>query len=102
VPGGLIPSGGGTAFHYYGLAFYNGFSLIPESQDVYLGVCVNLSSAWHYGWIGVNRDYYLLETFAWGYETEPGVPIAAGIPEPDTLAMLALGFVAAGVANRRR
>lgn len=42
-----------------------------------------------------------LDAFAWGYETDPDVPIAAGIPEPGTLAALALG-AAAALAGRRR
>jgi hypothetical protein len=101
--GETIPWADAT-FHYYGLTMFTGYSLIPSDQDVYLAVRVNLADQWHYGWVGVRRTGWdwELEAFAWGYETEPGVPIAAGIPEPDTLAMLALGFVAAGVAKRRR
>jgi hypothetical protein len=101
-----IPSSGASGFGAFGSVYgrYAGGpadSPFPEHQDVYFGVRINLLSAWHYGWIGVNRTGYTMEAFAWGYETEPGVPIAAGIPEPDTLAMLAIGFVAAGTARRR-
>ena len=74
-------------------------------QDVYLGARLKLPAQWHYGWIGVTRGGYYgleLEAFAWGYETDPGVPIAAGIPEPGTLGMLALGFVGVGTATRWR
>jgi hypothetical protein len=80
-----------------------GASLIPEGVPAYLGVRIsNLAggAGWHYGWIGVIRTAGDLQAFAWGYETELGTPIAAGIPEPGTLAMLALGAVL--VAGRRR
>jgi len=80
-----------------------GISLLPEGVPAYLGVRIsNLAggAGWHYGWIGVIRDAGNLETFAWGYESDIDTPIAAGIPEPGTLAMLALGTVL--VARRRR
>jgi hypothetical protein len=59
---------------------------------------------YHYGWISVVRhgnDFLQLDfdAFAWGYETEPGVPIIAGIPAPGTLAALAFGAV---VTRRKR
>jgi hypothetical protein len=81
----------------------SGESLIPEGIPAYLGARIqNLDggAGFHYGWIGVIRDGGDLQAFAWGYETDVGVPIAAGIPEPGTLAMLAFG--AALVASRRR
>jgi len=55
-----------------------------------------------YAWIGVIQDAstHTLETFAWGYETEIGVPVFAGAPEPGSLALLAFGVAA--VARRRR
>jgi hypothetical protein len=79
------------------------FSLIPEGVPAYLGVRIsNLAggAGWHYGWIGVLRTGGNLAAFAWGYETELGTPVAAGIPEPGSLALLALG--AAAVVARRR
>lgn len=81
----------------------SGASLIPEGMPAYLGVRIsNLAggAGWHYGWIGVIRSAGSLEAFAWGYESDINTPIAAGIPEPGTLAMLAFG--AALVARRRR
>jgi hypothetical protein len=104
--GHVIPSG--RPFHHYGYiaGIYADstpyqYGYLPPGHS-YLGVRVNLGGLWHYGWIAVDfNGYFSLEAFAWGYETEPGVPIAAGIPEPDTLAMLALGFVGVAAARRR-
>ena len=83
-----------------GYAYYPGYgSELPEGQATYLGVRIN-GPSYQYGWVGVVRTGGELDAFAWGYETEPGVPIAAGAPEPGTLALLAFG--AAGACARRR
>lgn len=104
-----LPAGtqiGGSGQSFYSLAFiaqdYYGFhSDIPEGVQTYLGATIKINYQTHYGWIGVVRNGFELDTFAWGYETDPGVPVGAGVPEPNTLALLALGFVAAGAARRR-
>jgi len=98
--GELIPTGAPFA----GMAdiSYAGNSELPEGLATYLGVRFDLGAGDQYGWIGVVRTGMELDTFAWGYETEAGVPIPAGaIPEPGTLAALALG-AAALLATRRR
>ena len=77
--------------------FGEGFA---ENQQVYLGVRFNLGLGTQYGWIGVTRTGPALDAFAWGYETEPGVPIAAGVPEPGTLSLLVLSSTA--LLSRRR
>lgn len=98
--GELIPSG--FAWASRGYTYYPGYgSQLAEGQPTYLGVRFDLGSGDHYGWIGVVRTATELDAFAWGYETEAGVPIPAGIPEPGTLAALALG-AAAVLAGRRR
>jgi len=105
-PGAVIPNAS-TVFNYYGAIGFHydagpPVSLLPEGEDTYIAARISLDGQWHYGWMGVQRNEWELEAFAWGYETEPGVPIAAGaVPEPGTLAMLALGFVAAGARRRR-
>ncbi len=96
--GVLIPSGlawGGRAFaDYYGTE-------TPEGAPSYLGVKFDPGDGVHYGWIGVERTGTRLATFAWGYETTPGVPIEAGVPEPGSLALLAFG-AAAALRKRRQ
>jgi len=92
-----------TSWRSYGLSFYEGYgSLLPEGQDVYLGLRFDVGDGYRYGWIGVVRDGPVLDTFAWGYETEPGVvPYSPAVPEPGTLSLLAFGAGAA-TARRRR
>jgi MYXO-CTERM domain-containing protein len=62
----------------------SGFS-IPSTTFLtpgsYIGVRLTLADGIHYGWIGGN---------GWGYETESGVAVAAGAPEPSFLALPAL------------
>jgi len=98
APGALIP--GGDPWQGFGFTSYVGYgSELPDGLRAYLGLRFDPGDGMHYGWIGVVRDDLELDAFAWGYETEPGVPIP-GTPEPGTLAMLALG--AGAVAARRR
>ena len=73
-------------------------SIIDEGVETYLGVRFDLGNGLQHGWIGVVRTGITLDAFAWGYETEPGVPIAAGVPEPGTLSLLMI----AGAALLRR
>ena len=100
--GELIPSG--LTWGPEGLVYWPGVgSELPDGVQTYLGVRFNPGDGFHYGWIGVTRtgaSDEFLDAFAWGYETEAGVPIPAGAPEPGTLALLAMGAV--GVLSRRR
>ena len=97
--GQLIPSG--ASFANVGNSYYPGYgSELPNGSPTYLGVRFNPGDGIHFGWIGVMRSLNVLDAFAWGYETTPGVPIAAGVPEPGTLALLAIGV--AGVVTKRR
>jgi len=96
----LIPTPG-TMWSLYGGYTHlpPGAPLLPENQETYLGVRFDLGGGSQYGWIGVIRTGIELDAFAWGYETEPGVPIPAGAPEPGSLALLAFG--AAGLLTHR-
>lgn len=83
-----------------GYTYYTGYgSELSEGLPSYLGVRFDPGDGIHYGWLGVEREGTGLDAFAWGYETEPWVPIPA-FPEPGTLAMLAFGVGA--IAGRRK
>lgn len=98
--GTLIPSGRPWYFRAYTDISYFGLpGLIPEGVETYVGVKFQQFGT-YYGWIGVVRTGTFLDAFAWGYETDAGTPVAAGAPEPGTLALLAFG--AAATRRRRR
>ncbi len=93
----------GTSYQWGDGPFPPTGSLLPEGVPIYLGVKFDLGAGDQYGWVGVVRGGNLLpsqlDAFAWGYETDVGVPVPAGAPEPGTLALLAFGALALG---RRR
>lgn len=77
-------------------------------QTRYVGVRMGLngSSQFNYGWIGVeitNEADATGNVVGWGYETTPGVAVAAGVPEPGTMVMAAMGgvFLAGGMLSRK-
>lgn len=108
--GELIPDGG--SWNVYGFSAYEPYAagLLPEGQPTYLGARFDLGAGTQYGWVGVvmtNLGGELpanieLDAFAWGYETEAGVPIPAGAPEPGSLALLAFGAAALAARRPRR
>jgi hypothetical protein len=90
------PGGFGSDFGYY----------FPYYGDKYVGVRFSDVDGFHYGWVGVRGagvgGWWRFQAFAWGYQTEPGVPITAGIPAPGTLAALAFGAVVTRRGRKRK
>ena len=75
----------------------------------YLGLSfLDAASAVHYAWVDLDvsaynatdLSSYQATVYGYAYETVAGVGIPAGVPEPGSLALLALG--AAGFMTRRR
>lgn len=95
--GESIPSG--TPWFYQGMIDHPFFGTeLPLDVPTYLGIQFNPGDGVHYGWIGVTMfdagdGSRQLDTFAWAYETEVGVPIlaGAGVPTPGSLVAIALG-----------
>ena len=75
-------------------------SHFPEDTPLYIGARFDPGDGMHYGWIGVTRSGLDLDVSGWAYETEAGVPIIAGVPEPTALALLGVGVL--GLLRRRR
>lgn len=94
------------SYYYYNGNYYydctSGFRglLPPDGSPTYVGARLTIDNQLHYGWIGVENHGGFIDVFAWGYETEPGVPIVAGVPTPGALGVLAIG--AAGALSRKR
>jgi hypothetical protein len=97
---------GSTSIHFhrrtskYGSQTYTAFH--QGKLAGYMGVRFSDVDGNHYGWISVVRHFSSFDAFAWGYETEPGVPIVAGVPAPDTLAALAFGAALTGRRRKRK
>lgn len=91
-----------SSYDYYtGMSDSGNRGILPSGDDVYLGVRLDIAGATHYGWIGVTRFGTSLEVTAWGYETQAGVGIGAGVPAPGALSLLAVGAVGALKRKKR-
>ncbi len=85
------------------------FSPLDAGEPAYIGLRVDLAygDGFRYGWVGVIWDpdstdgANFLDVFAWGYETDAGESVGAGVPSPGGLALLAFGAVGAMSARRR-
>lgn len=65
------------------------------------------TSTYRYGWaritFGQENDTYIVTLHDFAVELDPGVPIKAGqIPEPSSIALLAMGAAGIAYARRRR
>lgn len=79
------------------------YFFVPKTGTFYLPVRFVDGEDGHYGWIaGEWRGEEGAHALAWGYETTPNTPIAAGaVPVPGTLAALAFGAVSLGRRPKR-
>lgn len=72
---------GYPCYCYYG-PYYDCTSgergILPEGVETYLGVRFDLGKGTQYGWIKVIRNWVEIDALAWGFETDPGVPIRVG------------------------
>ncbi|MDQ6623216.1 MAG: PEP-CTERM sorting domain-containing protein [Verrucomicrobiota bacterium] len=95
----------GTPTYYAGFAAGpNGNNAVPPGTLAYAGFRFAAPDGTHYGWIQLSVSAGHIDFVSAAYESTPGTAITTGaVPEPSTLAMLALGATAAlGTVIKRR
>lgn len=72
-------------------------SWLPPFDKGYFGVRFDIQGSTHFGWVYLDNNFSFLgggDIIEWAYESEPGLPIVAGlIPESSTGALFAVGIV---------
>ncbi len=100
-----------ASFSNDGLHFthYSRFGPFFYRDPTYLGVTFQLNDGPHAGWIdilidpGFSKGQFDAHLFGFAYETDAGVPIAAGaVPEPPALVLLAAGAAGLALVRARR
>lgn len=95
------PGWGGSWAQDGRLTEFDGTSHFVDGIPSFMGVRFNLGDGYRYGYIGVIKDGLVYDAFAWGYETEVGVPVRI-IPAPGAASLLGLCGLAAVRRQRRR
>lgn len=105
VLGSRYSYGANGVFNYGGFASGPGTNAVAPGTQAYAGFRFNAADGTHYGWIRLSVNAGIIDFTSAAWESTPNTPIAAGaVPEPSTLAGLAVGAVAlvGAVAKRRR
>ncbi len=96
----------GSRYSYGGLGVYNygGFaSAVAPGTQRYAGFRFAAADGTHYGWVQLSVNAGIIDFTNAAYQTTPNTAIVAGaVPEPGSMAALAAGAAAVGVAIKRR
>lgn len=99
-------SSSGVQTNYGGFAAAGPNGSVPPGTMAFAGFRFQAADGTHFGWIQLSVNGGIIDFSTAAYETTPGAAILAGnsvVPEPSTLAMLALGAVGVvGAAIKRR
>lgn len=95
---------GGTPMFYGGFAAGGPNGSVPPGTFAFAGFRFTAADGTHFGWINLAVDAGTITFMGAAFESIAGTAISAGaIPEPSTLAMLALGAAGVlGTAIKRR
>jgi hypothetical protein len=97
---------GGIPTYYGGFAAGGPNGSVSPGTFAFAGFRFTAADGTHFGWINLSVGPGIIDFVSAAYESTPGTAIAAGtggIPEPSTLAMLALGAAGVlGTAIKRR
>lgn len=108
--GSRYSAGSAGVYNYGGFAAGGPNGSVTPGTFAFAGFRFNAADGTHYGWVRLAVNGGIIDfanPIAAAYESTPGTAIAAGataVPEPGTLALLALGATAAlgSVVKRRR
>lgn len=110
---GLPQPMNGAYPNHSGIVSTNPTNFRNADEPQYWGFGLNIDGEIHYGWgrLATTNDggspaKYTATLYEYAYESEPGVPVAAGVvssvPEASSLALLAAGGGGLSLAARRR
>ena len=104
VLGSQYRSGGVPMFYGGFAAGPNGNGAVTPGTQAFAGFRFNAADGTHYGWIRLSVNSGRIDFVSAAWESTPNTAIAAGaVPEPGTMALLALGAVGVvGTAIKRR
>ena len=93
-------------FNYGGFAANGPQGSVAPGTNAYAGFRFTAADGTHFGWIFLSVNAGIIDFVSAGYETTPNTAILTGagvIPEPGTMAMLAMGAAAVlGASIKRR